>query len=570
MSTTTDSISVQAAERHPLPEYSAGQQVGGQYEILEKLGEGLLGAVYKAKAKSGGIKAVKFVRQGLLGKDASLDKFNLGVQAFRTLKHPGILSIQETGEHDGTLFFTTEFMDGGSLRDLLDGYRSRGEDMPPAQMKHILLSTLKILQAVHSKGLHRNLKPENILLRKTTGADGKPATDVLLSDFGLASLISPSVFTDSELNREGAWYLAPEMGEFQAKADASSDLYSLGAIFYEMLTGSPPIGRYLMPSELRHGEISAKIDDLVEISLNPNPQDRFQTASDMVNALETTFADVYGGGDTNPVRTLILLGLLIVVSIIAAVYFKASEPTPQELQAASMEHLSTLRAANKGQPAGTGAPASSDPKYADMVWIPGGSFVAGHLRAYAADGSGLIIQEGEEHVVEVEGYWIDKYELHIPRMAASPEDDEQAAEEKRTFNAEQAGKLKVDVTWADAKGLCEAQGKRLCNAEEWEKACKGPDNQIYAYGNEFDGTRCPQSGYVPSYKADQHPACGSGYGVLNLSGGAAEWTSTPKGGNYLVKPGGLGKDDQGTRCASAVDRSPTFGQVHVGVRCCAG
>jgi serine/threonine protein kinase len=565
MATTTDSISVQAATQHPLPEYQPGQVLGGRFEIVEKLGDGMLGAVYKARVKGGGDVALKVLRRGLMMDNITLDQFNHTIAEALTVSHPSIVPVSETGEHDGNLFYTAELVTGGTLRDLLNDYKARNEDVPPREVFDVLSKVLDVLSAAHPV-LHRNLKPENIAFVESTGADGKTVRDVKLLDFAVAQVIKAAAFDDDNMSREGAWYLAPEMGEFSAKADPSSDLYSVGAIFYEMLTAYPPVGRYEMPSVIRHGEVSEKIDDLIEIALNPNPQDRFHSASDMKAALEGTYAELFGSGDVNIGRTMGLLGILILLVIFASFYFKSSEKTPEELESEEMARRAVILDEVKSSQAAGSAPETSDAKYEDMVWVAEGKLLAGKFLAY--DDGGMA-GERTELLVDVPGYWMDKYESHMPEQAPSEGDDEDAAAAKREFNASQAGLLDTDRTWNDAKSICEQSGKRLCTENEWEKACKGPDSNRYAYGNEFVNKQCPSSGYVPKYRYNEHVACKSTYGIYNLGGGAMEWTSTKRGDNYIVKPGALGKDSEGTRCAGRFDRAPNFAQIHVGFRCCA-
>ena len=568
MATTTDSISVQAATKHPLPDFQPGQILGGRFEIVEKLGEGMLGAVYKARAKGGGDCALKVLRRGLMMDNISLDQFNHAIQEARSVEHPNIVAVQETGEHEGHIFCTAELVTGTTLRDLLNDYRARSEDVPPRETFDVLSKVLDVLGAAHP-ALHRNLKPENIAFVESAGPDGKKVRNVKLLDFAVAQVIKPAAFDDDNMSRQGAWYLAPEMGEFSASADPSSDLYSVGAIFYEMLTGYPPVGRYEMPSVIRHGEVSSKIDDLIEIALAPNPQDRFHTAADMKAALESTYAELFGGGDVNITRTLGLLGMLIVLVIFASFYFKSSEKTPEELHAEEMTRRAVIIADVKASQGTTDPPAVSDPKYDDMVWIPAGKLLAGKF--LALDDNGMA-GERSEQIVHVAGYWIDKYEVHMGERAIFEEDDEETAAAKRQFNERQAGLLDTDRTWRDAKSICAQAGKRLCSEDEWEKACKGPESWTYTYGNEFVNKQCPSSGYVPKYRYNADAACRSGWskaGPYNLGGGAMEWTSTKRGDNYIVKPGALGNEEQGTRCAGRFDRAPNFAQIHVGVRCCA-
>ena len=573
MTTVTDSITLQASKEHPLPEFATGHAIAG-YEVIKKLDEGLMGAVYKVKhAKTGKTLALKILRPSLLHPGMTIDRFNHEIQLIGQVKHPGLVEVFDSGEHDGTFFFTMEYVDGAtSLRRVLTEYQASGKDMPRKEMLDILTGLLKILDELHPANLHRNIKPENILILETKSADGKVSRRIRLTDMSIVKVVS---LAESSLDREGAWYLAPEMSEFKDKATASSDLYSVGAIFYEMLTGSPPLGRYELPSALLEGGVSELVDDLVEISLAPNPQDRFHTADDMLAALEETFSDYYGAGQVKLGRTLLLLGILALVAAAAAVYFKESAPTEEELRAAQMDHRAAVLADVSARSSGGAAPATSDAKYEDMVWIPAGPYVAGKWSAY--DDAGLA-GERAESVVEVPGFWIDKYEGHLPprSVEADPDADpaavEAAAAEAQAWNDENAWTVDIDRTYAESKGLCEQAGKRLCSEDEWEKACKGPENWSYTYGNTFEKARCPASGYSRSqpYRANEHLACASGYGVMNMGGGVTEWTATGYGdGSFIVKPGPVGSDAQSTRCAGRTDRADTFAQIHVGYRCCA-
>jgi serine/threonine protein kinase len=576
MTTATDSISIQAAKEHPLPQFTPGQQIAGVYEVIEKFDEGMLGAVYKVKhRKSGEVVALKMLRPQLLVQGMTVDRFNHELQLLRQARHPGLVALLDSGEHDGVMFFTMEFIDGKSLRQIINEYRAKGADMPRREMLDILTGLLKVLDEIHPANLHRNLKPENILVRTRKGPDGKPIREVILTDQAISKVVS---LAESSLDREGAWYLAPEMSEFRDKATPSSDLYSVGAIFYEMLTGSAPVGRYELPSEILEHEVSEMVDDLVEIALAPNPQDRFQTAEDMLAAVLETFSDLYGSSQTTAKRVLILMAALAVLVSVWVVQYKATQKSPEELEAEEMERRALVLQDVSTKQDTSAPPAPSDARYQDMVWIPGGPYVAGRWRAY--DDGGLAGERIEiEPSVDVKGFWIDKYELHagkkLPPVVEVPEGEEQppvpqeVLDEIAAWNDQWAFSVDNDRTWTDARGLCEQLDKRLCTEDEWEKACKGPDNWSYTYGDKYiDGT-CPDSGYIPKYKAKAHPACKSGYGVHNMGGGVAEWTSSKYLDNYIVKPGPVGGDEQSTRCAGRFDRSASFAQIHVGIRCCA-
>ena len=560
MSTTTDSISVQAAKEHPLPEYTSGTVLGGKFEVVAKLGEGLLGAVYKVKRRDdNAVFALKILRPSLLAEGVDLEGFTHHLQAAKRLSHPGVVQVHDAGEHEGTLFFTMDFVPGQTVRGLMDEYKARGEDVPDTDMQQILVGVLEVLAHAHKVTLHRDLKPENIHL--VSQGDGYK---VMVSDFSIAQLISPTVFSDATLNRQGAFYMAPEMSEFRDKAEPNSDLYGVGAIFYELLIGNPPYGSFELPSGIRT-DINHRVDDIIEIAMAPNPQDRFQTANDMLAAVTQAFSDLHGGGGPNITRILMLLAALAVVATLASVYFRSQKETPEEIFAAKIAHRDALRVEVKASNSASPTP-PAQAKHADMTWVPGGSYIAG---AYTGLEELGLAGERRETIVDVKGYWIDTKERHFPKTEISEDDSPAQVAEKEARNQYALEPVR-DITWSEAKAACEADGKRLCSEDEWEKACKGPENYDYVYGDEFNDQKCPASGYLPPpYRVNQFPLCESGYGVWGLGGGLMEWTSTKKGTNYIIKGGAIGNEDKGTRCAGRADRAPNFTQSHIGFRCCA-
>jgi len=561
MSTTTDSISVQAAKEHPLPEYSAGTVLGGKYEVVDRLGEGLLGAVYKVKRRDdGAIFALKVLRPSLLAEGVDIEGFTHHLQAAKGLKHPGVVAVHDAGEHEGTLFFTMDFVPGKTVRQLMDEYKGRGEDVPDRDMKQILVGVLEVLDHAHRVTLHRDLKPENIHL-----VDADEGYKVMVSDFSIAQLISPTVFSDSTLNRQGAFYMAPEMSEFRDKAEPNSDLYGVGAIFYELLVGTPPYGSFELPSQIRT-DINDKVDDIIEIAMAPNPQDRFQRAGDMLAAVQQAFSDLHGGGGPNITRILTLLAVIAVVVAVASVYVRSQKETPEEIYAAKLAHRDQVRAEVKAANANPAPAPAAEGKHKGMTWIPGGTYVAGAFQGLEDLG---MTGERREAIVEVGGFWIDTKERHFPKSAATDGDSAERVAEKAARDQYALEPVR-DITWTEASAECKRTGKRLCSEDEWEKACKGPENSDFVYGDEFNDQKCPPSGYFPPpYKVNQFPLCESGYGVWGLGGGVMEWTATTKGTNYIFKGGAIGNEEKGTRCAGRADRAPNFTQAHIGFRCCA-
>ena len=126
------------------------------------------------------------------------------------------------------------------------------------------------------------------------------------------------------------------------------------------------------------------------------------------------------------------------------------------------------------------------------------------------------------------------------------------------------------VTWKQAEEACISLGKRLCNENEWEKACKGPASLVYSYGDSFNPEACGDS-MDSSYTIGMREQCISGYGVFELSGGVREWTATVAGAknNRRVVKGGLrANHPRGSRCAFAVDESADYADTSLSFRCC--
>jgi formylglycine-generating enzyme required for sulfatase activity len=129
----------------------------------------------------------------------------------------------------------------------------------------------------------------------------------------------------------------------------------------------------------------------------------------------------------------------------------------------------------------------------------------------------------------------------------------------------------VRVAWKQASEVCEARGKRLCTDKEWEKACKGPRNFVYSYGDEYNTETCGEN-LDRSYLIGERENCRSGYGVYDLSGGVREWTAGSPGDKEerrLVKGGFRVNAQRGTRCAFEVDESVGYAEATMGFRCCA-
>jgi len=271
------------------PELDELAEIFPQLEILSLIGAGGMGAVYKARQRElDRIVALKILPPGIGDRPGFAERFTREAKALAKLSHPGVVTIHDSGRADGLYYLLMEYVDGVNLRQLIEAGR-----VSPREALAIVPAICDALQYAHDCGVvHRDIKPENILLDR----QGR----VKVADFGLAKLVgapdgelagfafSTTNFTQAGQVMGTPQYMAPEQFDQPAGVDHRADIYSLGVVIYQMLTGELP-DRSLEPPS-RKVLIDVRLDEVVLRALDRNPDQRYQQASEVKNFLETIIA----------------------------------------------------------------------------------------------------------------------------------------------------------------------------------------------------------------------------------------------------------------------------------------
>ncbi len=340
----------------------ADREIVPGYEILRELGRGGMGVVYKARQVSlQRVVALKMVLSGAHARERDLDRFRGEAQAVANLHHPNIVEIYEFGEHQGLPYYSLEYVEGGSL-----SRKIRGRPFPPLEAARIAEELARAIQYCHQRGvIHRDLKPSNILLQKKSaipdpksekaGGDSTPDFEIRISDFdpkisdfGLAKLLeSDPGLTKSGMVMGTPSYMAPEQTQGRMRdVGTHTDIYALGTILYEMLTGRPPfraesvletmemVGSYepVPPSRI-YSKVPRDLETICLKAMAKAPErryrsalalaqdlERFQGGESIVARREGTFSRLWRRVRRRPITSVVFV-LLIALAAGTSVFF---------------------------------------------------------------------------------------------------------------------------------------------------------------------------------------------------------------------------------------------------------
>ncbi len=441
-----------------------------RYELIEELGAGAFGVVYRARHLDMGREdAIKVPHDPELAR-----QFVTEGRLVAQLDHPNIVRVYAMNMAHDPPYIVYELVEGQSLRERMGEV---GGPMDCDEVIDIARQVLAGLAAAHDLGIiHRDLKPENILLR----SDGVAK----IADFGLgvaaeqmSMLVSRSVSmggvalaSQLGVSREMGSavgssvagtlaYISPEQ-EDGLELDGRSDLFALGIIMYEAVTAARPRGRFKDPADVNEA-VGERLNDAIIAALEPERDDRHQGAGTMAEAM------VAAAGTRAPVA-------------------QPPVPAPDQSRAPRVEVVPPPPGVKPWERPGDHLGQEIEgPAGIPLVWVPGGSFVMGStdedieyaVRELKADHVWLK-RERPAHEVELSGFWVGKTEVMVAQwrsvMGSVPSG--QQGDEHPVVN----------VSWEDCREFCRTAGLELPTEAQWEYAARGPDSLSFPWGDEWD------------------------------------------------------------------------------------
>jgi serine/threonine protein kinase len=556
--------------------YLVGQSLG-QYHILEQLGEGGMATVYKAfDTTLERHVAIKVIRQESFAPDrldGILHRFKRESKMLAKLSHPNIVKVLKNGEERGIPFLVMEYLPGGTLKQ-----KMQGKSMHWRDAARMLLPVCHALGHAHESGIiHRDIKPSNILISES----GEP----MLTDFGIAKIIEGDE-TTVDLTGTGVGigtpeYMSPEQG--RGKVDERSDIYSLGVVFYQMITGKLPFKADTpMAIMLKKSteplprptqfvpDLPEGVEDFLIKALQVDSRNRYASAEAFCSALghiANGKPHLIEEPDTEKKRSLlpVVIGIagflgIIGIALLAGSIYRSATETPtvtaqvEELTAPpNIETIDATEAPNLA-PIVTETETAPSADGAEMILIPAGEFLRGASPEDLADLVNLCpncpldtVEDAQpQATIYLDAFWIDKTEVTNAqfsrfvdetgyRTSAERTDDYSYVQDLNWLHPQggnssitnQDDRAVTQASWEDAFAYCEWAGKRLPTEAEWEKAARGDGGRLFPWGDSppdsgnlnFDFSR----GTIVS--VGRYPDGASPYGVLDMSGNVWEWVA---------------------------------------------
>jgi eukaryotic-like serine/threonine-protein kinase len=522
----------------------------GRYHILAQLGEGGMASVYEAvdtvlKRQV----AIKVILPQRRFSKLFIRRFEREAMALAQLSHPNIVKVLDYGEQAGLPFLVMEYLPGGTLKQKL------GRQLEWRAAVNLVIPIARALAYAHERQIvHRDVKPANILLTQT----GEP----MLSDFGVAKILETEETTDLTGTGVGIGtpdYMAPEQGRNES-VDRRADIYALGVMLYEMLTGRKPFQADTpmavllkkstdpLPRPRTYAlDLPGSVETILIRCLQPAPENRYPTANDLIADLEKALAGI-------PPRKVSLLipavligaaALLVLAAGFLAMNFVklGAVPTPTAIlpvrspSPAAMIVLptSTVLVPSPVPATATDAVRISGRDGMEMLYVPAGEFIHGvsaqdlsALRGMCPNCPVDQLEDAQpQSRIYLDAFWIDKTEVTNAQFArfvadsgyrtiAETTDDSSYVQDitlkdfvhvpdadwrhprgKRSDILSKDDYPVTQVSWQDAFAYCQWAERRLPTEAEWEKAARGEDGRLFPWGNRPPGQEDLNYNFTP-------------------------------------------------------------------------
>jgi serine/threonine protein kinase len=549
-----------------------GTQIG-KYQILELIGRGGMAEVYKARhVDLDNLVTIKSIRVERFPPEILpnvVKRFQNEAKKMAQLSHPNIVKVTDYGTYKSVPYFVMDYLPNGTLKQYL------GEPMPYLQAARLLLPIADALAYAHSEGvIHRDVKPANILISK----NGKP----MLSDFGIAKVI------DSEkthgLTATGASigtpeYMAPEQA-IGKKIDHHVDIYSLGVIFYELITGHRPFKADtpvelvvkqmrdpLPPPSLYVDNLPGEVEKFLSTALANEPSQRFADMNAMVKALaelmrsdEITnrknldlFIQIEPKEDlppkeaekpkpiektgqteeTKPVDIRWLMGVMG-LCVVGALVYGGVQIADQLRMGKANANATTKFTPTSVQTLDVGSTMVGKDGMT-MVYVPAGEFEMGSEYR-----DSVYSDERPVHRVYLDAYWIDQTEVTNAQYAACVSAGACNLPVNTNYYNDNGYQNRpvVYVDWNDVQDYCQWAGRELPTEAQWEKAARSDDGRTYPWGEGIDCNRAKYWGCTVFNSTSPVGYYGekgaSPYGAYDMAGNVFEWVADWYSSNYYT------------------------------------
>lgn len=549
--------------------FHRGQVVNNRYTVLDLIGRGGMGCIYKVHDNVlGEDLALKTLLPQFVTDKMVVDRFLNEARITRKLAHPNIVRVHDIGMTGKGVFISMEYVQGDSLRGVLEKQRS-GERLPVRQVLHIIDQLCIALDYAHQYTIHRDIKPENVMI---TGDN-----HIKLMDFGISKLMDNRFATSASMVMGTPYYMSPEQQISSRNVDARADVYSVGVMLYEMLTGNMPSGVPKPASEMIR-EVPPALDDIVARCVEPDLAKRFESAAELRAAIRPIVELLDEGKDPSRILTrkphsnrspitlsrqhiaaaLCILAALAgisaglwalerwntedtanqtdttlapehadrygeLVAMIEAVKAKtATINAPTGTQRTHIENAEThLQEANsKAQSGNSTAIQTAETALQlyiaalvapdDMVFVPAGHVNVASVRSYVPaffiERTEVTISQFADFCRRTEGGW------PLPGHLSN------SLENYANYPV-------IYVAWFDAQAYAAWKGRALPTREEWARAAFGaPDaSDMFPWGEEWkvDGANMQTK---QTWDATKHNVDLVKSGCINMAGNVSEWT----------------------------------------------